>query len=673
MLSTYLSGASLLLGVALALPVEDYRVHEVRSQIGHLAKRSELLDRDAVLPIRIALVQSGIEDVYDKVMDIAHPSSSRYGAHLTTDEAHKLFSPADETVAAVREWIASAAGVTHDKIHVSKNGWLAVDLPVHKAEQAFRTTYYEHEDRAGRLRIGSDGYSIPAYLQAHIDYITPGVKSSPPLRKRTESRKRPIWGPTPGHRPPHFEPPGGHGPWHMPPAAHGLPPDLQDCGRNITPTCIRALYDIPKAHLKDSVNALGIFEDGDFYAQSDLDKFFAQYSPNVPNGTHPTPDLIDGAIAPVAADDPTNTGESDIDLDMAYSLIYPQSVVLYQVDDSYYSNNDPNLTGFFNTFLDALDGSYCSYTYDGLTGDSPGIDPTYPDPNPGGYKGQLQCGVYTPTKVISVSYGEAEADVPARYQYRQCNEIAKLVLQGHTIVLASGDYGVASFPGDPAPHGCLSASGQNGTIYNPDFTSSCPYILSVGGSQLFANQTVLDKESVMQDNLGPGAELFSSGGGFSNRYAAPAYQKSALASYFSKHDPGHPYYVAGPNGTGVGANGGIYNRAGRGYPDVSANGANFRAYTNGTNFHWYGTSLAAPLFASVLTLINEERTAVGKGPVGFVNPVFYENPWVFNDIVNGSNPGCGSSGFSAVPGWDPTTGLGTPNYPKLLKLFLGLP
>jgi len=60
---------------------------------------------------------------------------------------------------------------------------------------------------------------------------------------------------------------------------------------------------------------------------------------------------------------------------------------------------------------------------------------------------------------------------------------------------------------------------------------------------------------------------------------------------------------------------------------ISANGANFRAYTNGTDFHWYGTSLAAPLWASVLTLINEERTAVGKGPVGFVNPVFYESEW----------------------------------------------
>ena len=61
---------------------------------------------------------------------------------------------------------------------------------------------------------------------------------------------------------------------------------------------------------------------------------------------------------------------------------------------------------------------------------------------------------------------------------------------------------------------------------------------------------------------------------------------------------------------------------------ISANGAKFRAYTNGTDYHYYGTSLAAPLFASVITLINEERTAVGKGPVGFINPVLYASKYL---------------------------------------------
>jgi hypothetical protein len=39
-----------------------------------------------------------------------------------------------------------------------------------------------------------------------------------------------------------------------------------------------------------------------------------------------------------------------------------------------------------------------------------------------------------------------------------------------------------------------------------------------------------------------------------------------------------------------------------------------------------GTSMAAPVVASIFTLINEERLAVGKHPVGFVNPTLYTNP-----------------------------------------------
>jgi len=49
------------------------------------------------------------------------------------------------------------------------------------------------------------------------------------------------------------------------------------------------------------------------------------------------------------------------------------------------------------------------------------------------------------------------------------------------------------------------------------------------------------------------------------------------------------------------------------------------------------------------------------------------DPQVFHDITNGTNGGCFTDGFSAVQGWDPITGLGTPNFPKLLDLFMNLP
>lgn len=86
-----------------------------------------------------------------------------------------------------------------------------------------------------------------------------------------------------------------------------------------------------------------------------------------------------------------------------------------------------------------------------------------------------------------------------------------------------------------------------------------------------------------------------------------------------------------------------------------------------------GTSASAPIFASIVNLLNEERLEQGKGPIGFLNPTIYKHPEMFNDITIGSNPGCGTDGFPASPGWDPVTGVGTPKYEKMREVFCALP
>ena len=76
--------------------------------------------------------------------------------------------------------------------------------------------------------------------------------------------------------------------------------------------------------------------------------------------------------------------------------------------------------------------------------------------------------------------------------------------------------------------------------------------------------------------------------------------------------------------------------------------------------------------ASVVARLNELRFAAGKPALGFLNPLFYQNPAAFNDVTSGVNcgtGGCGKGhGFPAVAGWDPATGLGTPNYAALAKI-----
>ena len=84
-------------------------------------------------------------------------------------------------------------------------------------------------------------------------------------------------------------------------------------------------------------------------------------------------------------------------------------------------------------------------------------------------------------------------------------------------------------------------------------------------------------------------------------------------------------------------------------------------------------------FANVklVSLVNAERASVGLPTVGFINPaLYYANSSMFNDITSG-NTHCGSfgtvccdSGFSAKAGWDPTTGLGSINYPNLRAILI---
>jgi tripeptidyl-peptidase-1 len=267
-------------------------------------------------------------------------------------------------------------------------------------------------------------------------------------------------------------------------------------------------------------------------------------------------------------------------------------------------------------FLDAIDGSYCTYSAFGETGDctEPAcLDPSYPDPNPGGYKGQLQCGVYKPTNVISISYGSDEAGLPDFYMERQCNEWMKLALQGTTIVMSSGDSGV----------GGATCNGASGKIFSVDFASSCPYVLSVGSTEWdrFDSSTPSTPGQKLNEIA---TRRFPSGGGFSNVFGIPSYQRDAVSNYFDQVESslgfdGYHHFVVNGNFSSV--TGGVYHHGGRAYPDVGAVGDRQVVYSNGSWWLVGGTSLSAPVWGAVLTLVNEARIAAGKSTVGFIHPV----------------------------------------------------
>ncbi|KAH8108241.1 peptidase S8/S53 domain-containing protein [Phellopilus nigrolimitatus] len=167
----------------------------------------------------------------------------------------------------------------------------------------------------------------------------------------------------------------------------------------------------------------------------------------------------------------------------------------------------------------------------------------------------------------------------------------------------------------------LFASGDGGVSGNrptndcstfvPTFPSGCPFITSVGST----------------DGVQEAAASLSLGG-FSNIFDTPSYQTSAVSAYLN--DLGS-------------TNNGLFNPSGRGFRTSLRKGR------------------------TVIVLLNDGLIAAGKSPLGFLNPFLYSaaGQAALDEIASGSNPGCNTDGFPAGPGWDPVTGLGTPNFAKL--------
>ncbi|THH17039.1 hypothetical protein EW146_g3698 [Bondarzewia mesenterica] len=104
-------------------------------------------------------------------------------------------------------------------------------------------------------------------------------------------------------------------------------------------------------------------------------------------------------------------------------------------------------------------------------------------------------------------------------------------------------------------------------------------------------------------------------------------------------------------------NSALYNSTSRAFPDVAVQAKNvINAYEGGFSLV-AGTSCASPIFASTITLINDELTTAGRSVVGFLNPLIYSSPSAFNDSTSSDDLGCNTNGFPAALRWGPVTSL----------------
>ncbi|KAJ6494306.1 subtilisin-like protein [Mycena sanguinolenta] len=575
-------------------------------------------DPDAFIPLRFTLAQSNVDSLDSLLLDVADPQSPNYGKHWSHAQVEEVFRPSSETVNIMEGWLVHDAGIPADLIKLSGNSdIIQVNVTIAEAEALLQAEYYVYGDDDGALRVGChEGYKLPNHVAKHVDLVSPTTHFG-----RSDGLARRI-----GTSSAYF---GHEAGAPKKPIENVASFADSGCDTAVTLDCIRALYNFDFTPVSGNVNTVGVVEfEGTAYMPSDLDLFFKMYRPDQVGHT-PTLISIEGGD-PFAAGD---LGEPSLDIELMMGLLGSgQNLSLYQVGETAPMQILPD------AFLAALDESYCS-------------DPV------AGSEGITECGDKPRSNVFSISYHLSpdlnDPTISPGLQ-RLCTEIGKLSLTGITFVASSGDGGVAYSQATECllANGTLETGNPAGSFVG-QFPASCPYVTAVGATSVAPGAST--------DQTEESTTVFPSGGGFSNNFARPDWQQGAVQNYLDNFAPNYA-----PS---------IFNRSGRAYPDVAANGWPLVIGLGGNFIFTGGTSASAPIFASIVAAVNDARIAAGKSPVGFINPALYSPALqgAFNDVKVGSNPGCQTQGFPAAPGWDAVSGLGTPNFEKMKAAFLEFP
>jgi len=223
--------------------------------------------------------------------------------------------------------------------------------------------------------------------------------------------------------------------------------------------------------------------------------------------------------------------------------------------------------------------------------------------------------------VISISWGGPESTWTQQTMSAMDEAFQSAAAMGITVCVAAGDSGATDGAADGGNH--------------VDFPASSSYALACGGTSVQANGAAIIKEVVWNDgNPANGA----TGGGVSSFFALPAWQQGLDTTD---------------------AEGNRSPLTNRGVPDVSADAdpqTGYAVLVDGTSAVYGGTSAVAPLWAGLIARIN----ALTGRSAGFVNAALYGQPSALRDITRGNN-----GGFTASPGWDACTGLGSPDGAKV--------
>ena len=238
-------------------------------------------------------------------------------------------------------------------------------------------------------------------------------------------------------------------------------------------------------------------------------------------------------------------------------------------------------------------------------------------------------------KVVTTSWGLCEADQSPGTAAAEATLFQEAAAQGQTILASTGDLGSDD------------CSSHRRSVDDP---ASQPWVTAVGASSIQASA-----DAVWNNSYG------ASGGGVSAVWARPAYQATAAQA---------------ENSVSCGAGGTTC----REVPDVTVNGDPNTGYVVFYDGQWNtmgGTSISTPTWAALAALADSSPACAGH-PVGFADPALYKLAATayaanFGDVTSGANGHDHVAGFSAGPGYDMASGLGTPNARSIVPALCGGP
>ncbi|TMW58418.1 hypothetical protein Poli38472_009977 [Pythium oligandrum] len=568
--------------------------------------RRERADPARHVAFKLTLATAKSEHELDAmVRAVSDVTSPDYGKYVDAEALKAHWAPSDAARAAVQAMLDEYGQDQAIEVAYSAAGdYVTLKMDVATAEKLFETVLFEYEHQeAAHMRITRPlrEFALPEHLAPHVVFVD-GLESFPTPRQAQLMLKRNQDGD---------------------PFAVKSKQVVNNNEILVTPALIRSQYDIPKdrAQLNGSHPAnrlvIGAFLN-EYYTERDLATFLSTYESGVFPSGFQLPHHEGECLAGYGI---RATGEASLDVQVAVSLTRSEdiSMLCYQhlrnparpfADD----NQEP--------FLDFMQA----------------VNAMEPAPS-----------------VVSISYTDEECAMPRNYALAVNREFMKAAMKGITIVISAGDAGIQ---GSHMSEFCgISACSK----FVPMFPVSSPYVTAVGATSVNPSATLIDGKYAERVTSTKHGDLITSGGGFSTLFERPSYQDDVITKFLDD--------------TASEGLSSMFNANGRAYPDVAALGHAFPVYQNGAMYPTDGTSVSAPIISSMVVLLNKLRLDQGRPVLGFLNPLIYklqtQCPHVLQDITDGeiscggSSTPCCSRGFSARPGWDATSGVGTIKFETL--------